>query len=45
MSTKEREEIGKRGKEWILKNRSYEKISNSLSEIILKKQLNALFEN
>ena len=36
MSTKEREEIGKRGKEWILKNRSYEKISNSLSEIIIK---------
>ena len=35
MSSKEREQIGKNGKRWILENRSYEKLSNSLSEIIL----------
>ena len=37
MSKEERLNIGEKGKKWILKNRSYEKISNSLSEIILKK--------
>ena len=36
MSTKKREKIGKKGKKWILENRSYEKLSNALSEIILK---------
>ena len=36
MSTKKREKIGKKGKKWILENRSYKKLSNALSEIILK---------
>ena len=36
MSNKQRDQIGENGKKWILENRSYEKISNSLSEIILE---------
>ena len=36
MSNKERIKIGKKGQKWILKNRSYEILSNHLSEIILK---------
>ena len=36
MSTKQREQIGIKGKKWVLENRSYEKLSNSLSKIILK---------
>ena len=37
MSKEQRVNIGVKGKKWILENRSYEKLSNSLSEIILKK--------
>ena len=36
MSIKERKHIGEKGKKWILKNRSYKKLSCSLSEIISK---------
>ncbi len=36
MSIKERGQIGKNGKKWVLRNRSYEKLISSLSEIILK---------
>ena len=36
MSNQQREQIGGNGKKWILENRSYEKLSNSLCEIILK---------
>ena len=34
MSTKQRDRIGEKGKEWIFENRSYEKLINSLTEII-----------
>ena len=34
MSIKQRNQIGKKGKQWILENRSYEKLINSLTEII-----------
>jgi len=37
MSPHERKKIGGEGRKWILKNRSYEKLSNSLSEIINEK--------
>ena len=37
MSKGQRLNIGNKGKKWILENRSYEKLSNYLSEIILKK--------
>ena len=36
MSTKQRQLIGIKGKKWVLENRSYEKLSDTLSEIILK---------
>ncbi len=36
MSIKERINIGKKGQKWILKNRSYETLSNNLSEIIMR---------
>tara|TARA_Y100000589_G_scaffold316074_1_gene340395 strand:- start:836 stop:2044 length:1209 start_codon:yes stop_codon:yes gene_type:complete len=36
MSKLEREYIGKKGKDWLLKNRSYKNISDSLSKIILE---------
>ena len=34
MSIKQRKQIGEKGKQWILENRSYEKLINSLTEII-----------
>ena len=37
MSQSQRNQIGKKGKQWILKNRSYEKLSHYLSEIIYEK--------
>ena len=36
MSTKQRMEIGEKGKKWILENRSYETLSHCLSELISK---------
>ena len=33
MSKKQRQQIGIKGKKWVLENRSYEKLGNSLSEI------------